>query len=152
MSDQLVLEPGETPVPRQRLAAYAVVLSDQGLLATEYSDSTAVSGRWGMPGGGIDDGEEPAAAVVREVTEETSQVITLGALTRVRTSHWVGRSPRGTVEDFHAVRLIYPGECTQPTQPVVLDSDGTTASARWVPLAEWPDLDPSIVNVNLRAA
>lgn len=136
----LVLEPGEVPVPRQRLAAYAVVLSDQGLLATEYSDRTAVSGRWGMPGGGIDDGEEPAAAVVREVTEETSQVITLGALIRVQTSHWVGRSPYGTVEDFHAVRLIYRGECAEPSRPVVLDSGGTTESARWVPLAHWSDL------------
>jgi len=137
---QLVLEPGETPVPRQRLAAYAVVLSDWGLLATEYSGRTAVSGRWGMPGGGIDDGEEPAAAVVREVTEETSQVITLGALTRVQTSHWVGRSPHGTVEDFHAVRLIYQGECAEPSRPVVLDSGGTTESARWIPLTRWPDL------------
>ena len=125
---------------RQRLAAYAVVLSDRGLLATEYSDRTAVSGRWGMPGGGIDDGEEPAAAVVREVTEETSQVITLGALIRVQTSHWVGRSPRGTVEDFHAVRLIYRGDCPRPSRPVVLDSGGTTESARWVPLPRWPAL------------
>ena len=137
---QLALEPGEVPVPRQRLAAYAVVVSDRGLLATEYSDRTAVSGRWGMPGGGIDDGEEPAAAVVREVTEETSQVITLGALIRVQTSHWVGRSPHGTVEDFHAVRLIYRGACARPRRPVVLDTGGTTASARWVPLPRWPNL------------
>jgi hypothetical protein len=38
----LVLEEVD-PVIRQRVAAYAVVVSDRGLLATEYSDRTAVA-------------------------------------------------------------------------------------------------------------
>lgn len=136
----LVIPAGVQPEIRQRFAAYAVVRSPRGLLATEYSDRTAVGGRWGMPGGGIDDGEEPADAVCREVVEETSQNIVLGALTRVQTSHWVGRSPRGTIEDFHAVRLIYRAECLDPTDPVVIDTGGTTETARWVPLATWSTL------------
>lgn len=135
----LTLE-GVVPVVRQRVAAYAVVQSARGLLATEYSDRTAVSERWGMPGGGVDDHEEPAAAVLREVAEETGQLIVLGNLIKVQTSHWVGRSPRGVVEDFHAVRLIYRGTCPQPSDPVVIDEGGTTASARWVPVPEWSSL------------
>lgn len=134
---QLVLEPGVEPVVRQRLAAYAVVRSTRGLLATEYSARTAVQGRWGMPGGGIDPEEEPEDTVLREVAEETSQAVYLDGLRAVQTSHWVGRSPGGVVEDFHAVRLVYRGECPNPTDPVVVDSDGTTASARWVPLGTW---------------
>ena len=63
----LQLPPDAELEVRQRVAAYAVVLSDRGLLATEYSDRTAVPGRWGMPGGGIDDDEQPADAVLREV-------------------------------------------------------------------------------------
>ena len=106
----LEIPTGVVPEVRQRFAAYAVVRSVRGLLATEYSDRTAVSGRWGMPGGGIDEAEEPAAAVLREVAEETSQNIILGDLVKVQTSHWVGRSPRATIEDFHAVRLIYRGQ------------------------------------------
>ena len=39
------------PVVRQRLAAYSIVLSDRGLLATEFSERTAVPGSWGLPGG-----------------------------------------------------------------------------------------------------
>lgn len=136
----LVLDPDRPPVPRQRLAAYAVVRSARGLLATEYSRRTAVAGRWGMPGGGIDSHEEPEATVLREVAEETSQVVTLSELRAVQTSHWVGRSPHGVVEDFHAVRLVYLGVCAQPTDPVVADTDGTTASARWVPLSRWRTL------------
>ena len=79
----LQLPAGTEPEVRQRFAAYAVVTSSLGLLATEYSDRTAVSGRWGMPGGGIDDGEQPRAAVLREVGEETDQQVELGDLVAV---------------------------------------------------------------------
>jgi len=130
----------EPPVVRQRFAAYAVVESTRGLLATEYSDLTAVSGRWGMPGGGIDEGEEPVAAVVREVHEETGQAVDVGDLVLVQSSHWVGRSPHGGVEDFHAVRLVYRGTCPDPTDPVVHDQGGTTADARWIESDRWQDL------------
>jgi ADP-ribose pyrophosphatase YjhB (NUDIX family) len=133
----LVLGDGVLPTVRQRFAAYAVVISSRGLLATEYSGRTAVTGRWGMPGGGLDDHEPPTSAVLREVAEETSQEIILGELVRVQTSHWVGRSPYGTVEDFHAVRLVYRASCPHPTEPVVVDEGGTTESAQWVPLESW---------------
>lgn len=133
----LVLNQRVRPAVRQRFAAYAVVTSSRGLLATEYSARTAVTGRWGMPGGGLDDHEPPTSAVLREVAEETSQEIILGELIKVQTSHWVGRSPYGTIEDFHAVRLIYHADCLDPTDPVVLDQGGTTESAQWVPLKSW---------------
>jgi ADP-ribose pyrophosphatase YjhB (NUDIX family) len=133
----LVLGDDVRPSVRQRFAAYAVVTSSRGLLATEYSGRTAVTGSWGMPGGGLDDHEPPTSAVLREVAEETSQQIILGELIKVQTSHWVGRSPYGTIEDFHAVRLIYRASCPHPTDPVVLDKGGTTESAEWVPLDTW---------------
>jgi 8-oxo-dGTP pyrophosphatase MutT (NUDIX family) len=136
----LELPPGTELEVRQRVAAYAVVLSDRGLLATEYSDKTAVPGRWGMPGGGIDDGEQPSDAVLREVGEETDQTVLLDELVTVQTSHWVGRSPRGTLEDFQAVRLVYRATCPDPREARVLDVGGTTESARWVPLAQWSEL------------
>ena len=120
----LALGEGEQPVARQRVAAYAVVVSTRGLLATLYSSRTAVDGRWGMPGGGIDPGEEPGAAVVREVHEETAQDVELGALVAVQSSHW-------------AVRLVYRATCAEPEDPRVLDVGGTTADARWVELDRW---------------
>jgi 8-oxo-dGTP pyrophosphatase MutT (NUDIX family) len=136
----LAVPAGVQPEVRQRVAAYAVVTSSRGLLATEYSNQTAVSTRWGMPGGGIDEHEQPTDAVRREVLEETAQQVVLGDLVRVQTSHWLGRSPRGTIEDFQAVRLIYRARCPVPTEPRVLDVGGTTASARWQPLEAWSSL------------
>lgn len=133
----LVVPPGVEPEVRQRFAAYAVVVSSLGLLATEYSDRTGVEGRWGMPGGGIDAGEQPVDTVLREVVEETAQQVELGELVSVQTSHWIGRSPKRTLEDFQAVRLVYRASCPEPSEPRVLDLGGTTSAARWVPLEEW---------------
>lgn len=126
-----------TPVVRQRLAAYAITLSPLGILATQFSDKTAVPGMWGLPGGGIDPGEAAAQAVVREVDEETGQELEISHLLDLQTDHWIGRSPSGLVEDFHAVRIIFAGRCAEPTTPVVHDVGGTTAAAQWIPLARW---------------
>lgn len=123
-------------VRRQRVAAYAWVESVRGILAAEFHRPVP-GGRWGLPGGGIDPGEEPIDAVHREVMEETSQKIELGELIGVDTRHWIGRNPAGVVEDFHAVRLIYRATCPDPTDPVVLDVGGTTTAAAWFPRQTW---------------
>jgi 8-oxo-dGTP pyrophosphatase MutT (NUDIX family) len=120
--------------PYQRVAAYAVATSRLGLLLTEFTPLTNVAGEWGPPGGGLDPGESPVDGVLREVWEETGQQVVLGPLVQVQSSAWVGRSPSGTVEDFHAIRIVFRAECPDPTKPVIHDVGGTTADARWVPL------------------
>lgn len=117
---------------RQRIAAYALVETDRGLLLTELSDKTWRPGEWTLPGGGVDPGESPLEAVHREVWEETDQQLTEVEFLGVRTSHWIGRAPEGRIEDFHAVRLYYRAQCPNPTDPIVHDIHGSTASAAWV--------------------
>ena len=137
----LVVSEGEVPEPHQRVAAYALVTSSRGVLMTQFSDRTNADGRWGLPGGGIDGGEAPELAVVRETWEETGQVIEVSDLALIRTSHWIGRAPSGRLEDFHAVRVVYRAVCHAPTDPVVHDVGGTTASAAWVPPTDLDRLD-----------
>ena len=125
----------DSAVPYQRVAAYAFVESERGLLLTELSDRTWRPGEWTLPGGGVDPGESALGALHREVWEETDQRLTDVEFLGVRTSHWIGRSPGGRVEDFHAVRLYFRGHCPAPSDPVVHDVDGSTASAAWIPRA-----------------
>ncbi|MGA4669182.1 NUDIX hydrolase [Propionibacteriaceae bacterium Y1923] len=136
----LVIRPGEVPVLNQRIAAYAVVRSVRGVLGTECSDRTAVPGLWQLPGGGLDAEEAPADAVVREVLEEAGQHVRINRLLDLQSDHWVGRAPNGVLEDFHALRIFYSATCISPTEPVVLDVDGTTERAEWVPLWHWRSL------------
>lgn len=133
-------ELAEDPIVRQRVAAYALVLSTRGVLATQFSDRTAVPGMWGLPGGGIDEGENPAQTVQREVFEETGQRIEVMRFLDMQSDHWIGHSPTGVVEDFHAVRLIYAARCDDPTTPVVHDVGGTTSASRWVRADAWREL------------
>jgi 8-oxo-dGTP diphosphatase len=127
----MLVADGEEPVVLQRLAVYAVVQSVHGVLLAQNSALTNAAGTWGLPGGGLDPGEPPEAALHREVWEETGQRVDIGGIAAVTTRHWVGRAPSGRLEDFHAVRLVYRAKCPAPTDPVVHDVDGTTAAAAW---------------------
>ena len=137
----LVMSEGEVPELHQRVAAYALVTSSRGVLMTQFSDRTNAEDWWGLPGGGIEDGEAPELAVVREAWEESGQVIEVRDLALIQTSHWIGRAPNGRLEDFHAVRVVYRAVCPEPTEPVVHDVGGTTASAAWVPPTDLDRLD-----------
>lgn len=134
---------GEGPGVLQRVAAYALVVDEGRLLMSQLSHLVrAAAGLWTLPGGGIERGEEPLAAVVREVHEETGQHVLVDDLVQVQSTHRVG--PRGgecgAHEDFHAVRLIHRAHCPRPGAARVVELDGSTGAAAWVPLEELPDL------------
>jgi 8-oxo-dGTP diphosphatase len=136
-----VSAPDAVPVLRQRLAAYALVVDNGRILLTQLSRRTGWPGGWTLPGGGVDHGEDPKDAVVRETYEETGQHLSDPVLVDVESDHFVGVSPAGVLEDFHAVRLLFRATIAEPGEPVVLDVGGTTAAARWVPLPEAGELD-----------
>ena len=131
---------GEEPVRHQRIGAYAIVLSQRGILGTVNSIATPAPGSWALPGGGVDAGESPSDAVLREVYEETGQEVVIDRVLSLESEHWVGRSMAGTLEDFHALRVIYGATCKAPSDPVVHDVGGSTFRADWVPTRMWRSL------------
>ena len=94
-----------------------------------------------MPGGGVDPGESPSDAVLREVFEESGQQIVLNRVLSLESEHWIGRSLVGRLEDFHALRIIYAATCEAPSDPVVHDVGGSTFRADWVPTRTWRTLN-----------
>jgi len=132
------------PPQRQRIAAYAVLTRGQEILLTQMSRLTRIPGRWTLPGGGIDHGEDPRAALVREVYEETGLHVRPGRVLDVHASHFVGPRWDGRVEDYHGVHLIFEAEIdegSRATEPHVTELDGSTAEVEWVPLDRARELD-----------
>lgn len=134
----------EEPRRRQRIATYALLTRDGQVLLTRMSARTRIAGRWTLPGGGIDHGEDPRDAVRREVYEETGLKVEPAEVLDVHASHFVGLNHDGVLEDYHGVHVIYRAEVlpeSEGVDPVVLEVGGSTDAVAWVPREEALTLD-----------
>jgi 8-oxo-dGTP diphosphatase len=125
---------------RQRIAAYGVVRDDQDrLLLARAAPSLTLKGRWFLPGGGVQHGENPVDSLRREIEEESGLTVTVGPLLDVLSD--VRTLPDGV--SLHTIRLIYRVDAWAGTlRP---EADGTTDAVGWfdedelstVPLAHY---------------
>jgi ADP-ribose pyrophosphatase YjhB (NUDIX family) len=113
---------------RTRVAAYALCVRDDAILLVRLAVETGAGGLWAMPGGGVDWGEAPRDAVVRELREETGLAGEVEALLDV-TSH---------ADRVHSIRIYYRVRITGGT--LRDETGGTTDHAEWVPLARVREL------------
>lgn len=118
----------------QRMGAYGLTTDDDGrVLLARISDGYPGAGCWHLPGGGVDFGEQPREAVVREIAEETGQdaeIINLMGVTSFRHRRAIG--PEGYPLDWHGVRAIYRTHVAEPsTARVVEAAGGSTSESKW---------------------
>jgi 8-oxo-dGTP pyrophosphatase MutT (NUDIX family) len=131
-----------------RVAAYAVIVRD-GFILLAHWRAGDYSG-WTLPGGGIDPGEDPADAAIREIAEETGYRAQLGDLIGVD-SKVIPAEQRisGSGVPLHALRVVYTAEVVDGD--LTNEIDGSTDEAAWFALDDVATLDRvDLVDVGIR--
>ncbi|GAB3711700.1 NUDIX hydrolase [Mariniluteicoccus flavus] len=135
--------PPEDRPHKVRTAVRIVVLAGERVLLFADSDpGLPEQGWWVTPGGGIDPGETPARAAVRELQEETGLVITedelIGPVARRVAVHGYSDQVLEQAEDFYVVRTH---EFEVDEAGHTEDEKLTLQGSRWWPLNELVDTD-----------
>jgi 8-oxo-dGTP diphosphatase len=115
---------------RTRIGAYAVCQDADGrILLCKFAPGFSLSGRWTLPGGGIEFGEDPVDGVLRELEEETGLVGRVQELVSVSSRMVVVKGRRGPY-DMHSVRIIYRVEIVGGT--LRYEINGSTELCEWL--------------------
>jgi 8-oxo-dGTP diphosphatase len=124
----------EDPAGRTRVGAYALCVDeDERILLARLSIEEVDVGAWTLPGGGLDFGEHPDAAVIRELEEETGLRGEIEEIAGVF-SHVYPKSRAAQGRDLHFLGILYyvrivGGELRD-------EVDGSTDTAAWLTRAE----------------
>jgi 8-oxo-dGTP diphosphatase len=124
----------EDPAGRTRVGAYALCVDeDERILLARLSIEEVDVGAWTLPGGGLDFGEHPDAAVIRELEEETGLRGEIEEIAGVF-SHVYPKSRAAQGRDLHFLGILYHvrivgGELRD-------EVDGSTDTAAWLTRAE----------------
>jgi 8-oxo-dGTP diphosphatase len=124
------------PFRLQRVGVYALIRRADEVLLTRISARGFHTGSWTLPGGGLDHGESPRDALVREVREECAVECRVGDLLDVHDLHFGGTAPSGRFEDFHGIHLVFRADVDVDVEPRVAEVDGTTDAVAWVAVAD----------------
>ncbi|CAN5598488.1 hypothetical protein BH20CHL7_BH20CHL7_14230 [soil metagenome] len=127
---------GVSRTGRTRVAAYALWRDVEGrVLLCHIAPSVGAGDIWTLPGGGLQFGEPPAAAVLRELEEESGYVGEVVRLLDV-SDRLFEQSDDGV--PLHAIRLVY--EVRVVSGAMRDEPDGSTDMCRWVTTTEAGDL------------
>lgn len=111
--------------PDQPIVSVGAVVIDGQRVVLVKRGQEPLKGRWSLPGGVVEAGEELQAALVREVREETSLEVQVGPVVEVLDR--ISRDETGRVE-YHYVIIDYLCHAVGGSLTCASDAD----DARWV--------------------
>ncbi|MFI6075909.1 NUDIX hydrolase [Actinoplanes sp. NPDC051343] len=115
----------------RRVGSYGICRNADGrVLLARNSDLSEFPGQWTLPGGGVEQGEHPDDAVVREFAEETGLSVLIDTLRTVTAD--VVRLATGPLE--HTDRLVY--DVSVIGGSLRAETGGTTDRVEWIPSQE----------------
>lgn len=119
-----------------RVAAYGVIVREERILLARLTGPGLE--RWTLPGGGIDAGEHPEHAAIREIREETGYEASVGRLLGIDSLVIAAeqRVPRAEVP-IQGLRIIYAASVVGGE--LASEVDGSTDMAVWFPLDDLPN-------------
>ena len=123
------------PKPKKtRVAAYGLLIENDAILLCRISDQLPHHhGKWTLPGGGIEFGETPETAVIREFEEETGLRVQIEQLEIVDS---VVVETSDTI--FHSIRIIYSVSLIGGS--LRNEQNGTTDLCQWWHATSLPDM------------
>jgi 8-oxo-dGTP diphosphatase len=113
----------------QRVGAYAFCVIDERILLSRFAEPDC---RWGPPGGGVEHGESPAEAVVREVSEETGLAVEVDRVVDVYSNVW------GIDPVVHAISIVFAVHVVGGV--LRAETDGSSDQVAWVDLERVRDI------------
>jgi len=108
----------------QRVAAYTLLREGNRFLMCRLSSEIRPNGAWTLPGGGVEWGELPPEAAVRETFEETGLEIEIGDLLTLNVEHYTYPDVR-----MQAFRFIYAARVVGGT--LTFEQNGSTDRCEW---------------------